>query len=261
MVADYGMAKILRVAPTSFLTLVDADSGMHRAEEPKTVAIALVTEQLDKWWTYIQTQPVEIKFPYNPKEGRPHHGFVAIDPEGYLLEFERFNDHPENQHLMPVLNKTETVYPDSTQTTTVPHGLGFKATVVWFYYKDMAAIQTFYEKVMGFEMIVDQGWTKIYPISPSGYMGLVDEQKGMHRFTEQKAVTMSFLTDNLDGWFNHLSTHGRVKMRLEKISEDDHRFRAFVAYDPEGYYLEWDTFLDVPENAELLNSYRSEPQL
>ncbi|HIG46549.1 MAG TPA: VOC family protein, partial [candidate division Zixibacteria bacterium] len=152
--ADYGFAKILQVAPTSFITLVDETKGMHKSSEPKTVAIALVTDQLGEWWDYIEKQDVEIKFPYDPKEGRPHHGFVAIDPEGYLLEFERFNVHEENEKLMPVLDKTATVYPPDDQTTTVPPGLGFKATVVWFYYKDMAGIQRFYEDVMGFDLIV-----------------------------------------------------------------------------------------------------------
>lgn len=255
--ADYGFAKILQVAPTSFITLVDETKGMHKASEPKTVAIALVTDQLDEWWDYIEKQDVDIKFPYDPKEGRAHHGFVAIDPEGYFLEFERFNAHEENVKLMPVLDKTATVYPPADQTTTVPEGLGFKATVVWFYYKDMVGIQKFYEEVLGFDLIVDQGWAKIYPISPSGYFGLVDEQRGMHNFTEEKAVTMSFWTDRLDDWYQYISTHEAVEMRSEKIEETD-RYRAFVGYDPEGYYLEWDVFKGMPDNEELLKILEGE---
>jgi len=34
--------------------------------------------------------------------------------------------------------------------------------VLWMYYRDMEAIQRFYEDVMGFEEVVDQGWAKIY---------------------------------------------------------------------------------------------------
>ncbi len=110
--ADYGFAKILRVAPSSFITLVDEKMGMHSASDPKTVAIALITDQLDEWWDYLKDLDVEMRSSsYNPQEGRPHHGFVAIDPEGYLLEFERFNEHAENEMLVPVLNETATVYP------------------------------------------------------------------------------------------------------------------------------------------------------
>lgn len=81
--ADYGFAKIMQVAPKSYITLVDHTKGMHSADEPKTTAIALVTDQLDEWWDYVQTQDIDMRSTeYNPVAGRPHHGFVAVDPEG-----------------------------------------------------------------------------------------------------------------------------------------------------------------------------------
>jgi hypothetical protein len=69
LVADYGFAKILHVAPTSYLVLVDADKGMHSTEEPKSVAIALITDQLDEWYAYLESQDVEMKYGYDPVEG------------------------------------------------------------------------------------------------------------------------------------------------------------------------------------------------
>jgi catechol 2,3-dioxygenase-like lactoylglutathione lyase family enzyme len=72
--ADYGFAKILHIARSSFLTLVDADSGMHSADEPKTVALALVTDQLEGWWDYLSATDTEIRFEFNYREGRPHDG-------------------------------------------------------------------------------------------------------------------------------------------------------------------------------------------
>jgi catechol 2,3-dioxygenase-like lactoylglutathione lyase family enzyme len=252
VVADYGFAKIMQVAPKSFITLVDHTKGMHSSAEPKTTAIALVTDQLDEWWDYLQTQDIGMRSEsYTPREGSAHDGFVAIDPEGYLLEFERFNPHEENERFVPLLNATETLpaHPDSN----VPDGLGFKATVVWFYYKDMEGIQRFYEEVLGFDLIVDQGWAKIYPVGPTGYFGLVDEKLGMHKFTEQKAVTMSFFTADIDGWYDYLSSNDSIEMRSQKIEEED-EYRAFVAYDPEGYYLEWDVFNPIPANTDLVKA-------
>lgn len=248
--ADYGFAKIMQVADKSFITLVDHTKGMHSADEPKTTAIALVTDQLDEWWDYIQTQDVDMRSTeYTPREGSAHDGFVAIDPEGYFLEFERFNPHAENVEFMPLLDATETLYahPDSN----VPQGLGFKATVVWFYYKDMPAIQRFYEDVMGLDLVADQGWAKIYRIGPTGYFGPVDEQRGMHNFTEKKAVTLSFITAAIDEWYDYATRHAAIEMRSEEIS-DTERYRAFVGYDPEGYYLEWDIFKPSPENQKLV---------
>lgn len=254
--ADYGFAKIMQAAPKSFVTLVDQAKGMHSSEEPKTTAIALVTDQLDEWWEYISAQDIAMRSDnYTPRDGSAHDGFVAIDPEGYFLEFERFNPHPENEALIPVLDETPTLFanPDSN----VPEGLGFKATVIWFYYRDMQGIQRFYEDVLGFDLIVDQGWAKIYPVGPTSYFGLVDEQRGMHRYTEQKGVTMSFLTADLDGWYDYLSSSGRIEMRSPAI-EEEIPYRAFVAYDPEGYFLEWDIFNPVPANEKLLESVNAE---
>ena len=250
--ADYGYAKIMQVAPKSFITLVDHKQGMHSADEPKTTAIALVTDQLDEWWNYIQTQDVNMRSTeYEPVPGRPHHGFVVIDPEGYFLEFERFNPHEENRSLMPLLDATDTLYADTE--SNVPDGLGFKATIGWFYDKDMDGIQRFYEDVMGFDLLVDQGLAQIYQIGPTAYFGPVDEQRGMHNFTEQKAVTLSLITDNIDAWYEYVCNYDGIEMRSEEISDTD-RYRDFVAYDPEGYYLEWDVFKDVPDNQAILSA-------
>ncbi|MFC1543771.1 VOC family protein [Gemmatimonadota bacterium] len=255
VVADYGFAKIVQVASTSFLTLVDGTMGMHTPDEPKSVAIALVTDQLDEWYDYIRDEDVELLHGYDPIAGRPHHGFVALDPEGYYLEFERFNDHPENERFMPLLEALETLLPTADQDSTVPSGLGFKATVLWLYYRDCNAIRSFYARTLGLEEVVDQGWAWIYQASPSGFIGPVDETRGMHNWTEKKAVTVSFITDDLEGWFSHVQATGAFALRHLEIELDDaQRFRAFVGYDPEGYYLEFDTFLPHPLNSRLLES-------
>ncbi|MBT5874738.1 MAG: VOC family protein [Candidatus Latescibacteria bacterium] len=257
LVLDYGFAKMVQASPTGFLTLVDHTKGMHSAEEPKTVALALVMDesQIDGWWEYMRKQDVEFLHEYSPKEGRAHNAFVVVDPEGYYLEFEVFHEHPENEKLMPILNATESVYPDPEQKHTVPDGLGFKTLVVWGYYKDMAGIKAFYENVIGMEMIVDQGWTYIYPSSPSTYIGLVDESRGMHKFTEDKGVTISFFTDNIAGWYEYLSSENRIKMKSESLSEEENgRFTAFVGYDPANYYLEFDQFNEMPDNTRLIKA-------
>ncbi|NQZ77326.1 MAG: VOC family protein, partial [Ekhidna sp.] len=57
----------------------------HPKGQPKSTAIAFLTDQLPEWYRYLQEQQVPIKYTYKPKEGGPHDGFVAIDPGGYLL--------------------------------------------------------------------------------------------------------------------------------------------------------------------------------
>ncbi len=248
LVADYTMAKIFRMTSDSYVILVDAKKGMHTTEEPKTVALALITDQLDEWYAYLKTTDVKIKYDYNLKPNRAHDGFVIYDTEGYLLEFERFNAHPENENFLPQLDQLKTI-----AAGNLPSELGFKATVTWLYYKDMVAMENFYQEVMGLTRVADQGWAKIYKGSESGYVGLVDERRGMHSFTEKKAVNVSFIMDDLDGWFKYVKGNQSFTLREDTVSTGpESKYRAFVGYDPEGYYFEFDTFQEHADNTLLM---------
>ena len=250
LVADYDMARIFRVAEESYLILVDAAKGMHTAEEPKSVALALLTDQLDEWHAYLASKGIASGRPFAARPGSAHDGFVVTDPEGYLLEFERFNQHPENERFMPLLNANRTV---RSPTSTLPAGLGFKATITWLYYQDLPPMQTFYEEVLGFRQVVDQGWAKIYEGSTTGHVGLVDERRGMNKWSEKKAVNVSFLVDDIDGWFKAVQDGALFPLRGTAVSDDEAgRYRAFVGYDPQGYYMEFDLFRTHPKNAALM---------
>lgn len=253
-VVDYGFAKILRVAPSSYLTLVDADEGMHTADEPKSVTLALVTDQVEAWYAYLTAAGVPMRADYVAREGRPHDGFVAIDPEGYYLEFERFNPHPENDALLPLLSDLEPVYAEGGAR---PSELGVQATVLWLYYRDLDAMQRFYEDLLGVSLLVDQGWAKVYPVAGSGFIGLVDGTRGLHQATEQKGVTVSFFTGDVDAWFAYATTVPGFELRTPEVTHESERVRVFVGYDPEGYFLEWDTFLEVEENETLLQRLKA----
>ncbi len=250
VVADYGMARIVRLAEDSYLVLVDATQGMHSADEPKSVALALLTDRLDDWQTYLASKGIAPSRPFAARPGSAHDGFVVKDPEGYLLEFEWFNQHPENERLVPLLTPTR---PVRAPKSTLPEGLGFRATITWLYYKDLPPMQIFYEEVLGLKQVVDQGWAKIYQGSKTGYVGLVDERRGMNKWTEKKAVNVSFLIDDLDGWFTAVKDGALFPLRGTAVSDDaEGRYRAFVGFDPEGYYMEFDRFLPHPLNATLM---------
>ena len=253
MVADFGFAKILRLAGSSYLTLVEAESGMHSAEEPKSVTTAMVTDQVEGWYDYLVASGVPMHRHLELTDGDPHDGFVALDPEDYFLEFERFNPHPENDALMPVISDLECVYPT---VGTRPAALSVNATVLWLYYRDLRSMQRFYEDLLGVEMLVDQGWAKVYQVAGSGFIGLVDGEKGLHRAVEQKGVTVSFFTTDVDGWFERAAACRGFELRTPEVTHESGRVRIFVGYDPEGYFLEWDTFLNERENETLLRLMR-----
>ena len=254
-VADFGFAKIMRVAPASYLTLVDEAEGMHSSDEPKSVTLAVVTEEVEGWYDYLTGEGVPMRAELGTVEpGRAHDGFVAIDPEGYLLEFERFNPHAENTALMPMLDAIEALGP--TQGSR-PADLTVEATVLWLYYADIPGAQAFYEETLGTSLVVDQGWAKVYRASRTGFVGLVDGERGLHQATDDKAVTVSFFTTDAAAWLERARDLA-IELRTPELGEESGRVTTFVGYDPEGYFLEWDTILDVEENERLLTVLRAE---
>lgn len=248
--ADYGFAKIMHVAPNSFLTLVDAERGMHSTDEPKSVALAIVTRELEEWFAHLQANDVPLRSELNIREGSAHDGFVAVDPEGYLLEFEWFNEHDENVRLSPQLAAIEPLTSERR-----PAELTVSATVLWLYYDELAPNERFYEELLDVDLLVDQGWAKVYPASRTGYIGLVDGARGMHSSTEENAVTVSFLTQDVRTWLDRVRALG-VEMRSEEIGMESDLVETFVAYDPTGYFLEWDNFLDRPGNERIIEAIR-----
>ncbi|WP_293010786.1 VOC family protein [Mongoliibacter sp.] len=247
-VSDYEFAKTFRVSEDAFITLVDAELGRHKAEEPKTVAIALLTDQLPEWYDFLQEKEVEIKYTYKPKENNAHDGFVAVDPEGYLLEFETFKQHPENEKLMPQLRR----YPAlPTALNAHPLELGFYGTVTWMYYEDLQEAERFYEEQIGLPLIVDQGWAKVYQASETGYIGLVDEKRGMHNYTEKKGTSIAFVVDNLEDWYAYSQKHAPFTLEREMYSGKEDRYKAFVGVDPGKYFLEFNAFLEHEDNTRL----------
>ncbi len=157
----------------------------HGKDQAKSTAIALITDQLPQWYDHIKAQNVPVKYPYKSRAGGPHDGFVAIDPGGYLLEFEQFKQHPENELFMATLAQADSL-------VTSVENLNFYASITWTYHKDLLQMQRFYEEVLGFQQVADQGWTKIYQTSSTGFIGLVDERRGMENYADDKAVEIEW---------------------------------------------------------------------
>ncbi len=144
--------------------------------------------------------------------------------------------------------------PDSAAAQSAPAArpasLGLDANITFLYYRDIPRAQRFYEDVLGLTLTVDQGYSKIYRVSPTSYVGLVDESRGLHRASATKPVTLSFVSAQVDEWYAYLRGRG-VEMVHELANGTRQPTRGFVAKDPEGYYLEFETFHDDPQNASI----------
>jgi hypothetical protein len=68
---------------------------------------------------------------------------------------------------------------------------------------------------------------------------------------------VAFFIDDLDGWYDYVKTNKLFELRSDSIGTGpEGKYRAFVGYDPEGYYLEFDRFYPHRDN-ELMMNYLS----
>ena len=102
-------------------------------------------------------------------------------------------------------------------------------------------------------MVADQGWAKIYQVSKTSFMGIVDERRGMHQFTDEKAVNIGFIIDELEPWFEYVKKNDFMELKEEALSVGpETRYKAFVGFGPEGYFYEFDAFFPHEDNTLLL---------
>lgn len=122
------------------------------------------------------------------------------------------------------------------------------APITFFYYDDLARAARFYEDVLGLEIVDDQGWAKLYRVSPGAFFGIVDAGKGFHPARAENSVVLTLVTDDVEGWYTAFSKAGATLLTSIKV-HDEIRVKCFFARDPGGYVLEIQSFLD-PQVAE-----------
>lgn len=249
-VVDYGFAKIVRMADSSYLTLVQASEGMHSTDEPKTVTLNLVTDELNRWYEYFQSNDVTMRIELTDQDGPSANSFVIADPEGYDLKFVRYNPHPNHESYVEAFADAT---PVASSAGTAAGQLSIRATAFSAYFDSLEAVRPFYESLFEVKPSGQLDGVDAYQFSSSGFLLLVDGGDELHQPTEKNAVTFSFLSSDVDGWFERATSWDGFELRTPEIfNEGGGLVRVFVGYDPTGKFLEWDTFQVAPENEALL---------
>jgi lactoylglutathione lyase len=117
--------------------------------------------------------------------------------------------------------------------------------VTFLYFKDLAKANEFYGEVLGLEIEFDLEWVKIYKVSPTSSVGLVNATEGSLRPSSDKPVMVSMVVerDQVDAWWTYLKSKG-VDVGEAPGPEGDGAVRAFGFEDPEGYSLEVFAWVD-----------------
>ena len=109
--------------------------------------------------------------------------------------------------------------------------------ITFLYYRDLPKAMRFYEDVIGLPLAIDQGWCKIYKICTGAHVGLVDETKGMNKWSPTKPVQLCIRVSDVDEWYAY-ATASKLDNLSELFQNDEIGIRAFTFTDPEGYQIE-----------------------
>ena len=129
---------------------------------------------------------------------------------------------------------------------------GIQSQITFLYYDDLWKAEEFYGQVMGFELVEDQRWAKIYRVSGSGFVGIVAGEKGFRRPQPYNAVLLTLVASDVDVWYEHLQKAG-IKLLTTVQDKEDIQIRCFFFEDPGGYALEVQQFLR-PDLVEVFHS-------
>jgi lactoylglutathione lyase len=128
-------------------------------------------------------------------------------------------------------------------TRPVLKGNKAEKLITFIYYKDLQKGIDFYGDVLGFPLEIDQGWSKIYRISEAGYVGIVNEARGMQNWHEKKTVQICIRVPRVDPWYDFAKELG-VENLSKMFESDELKIKAFVFDDPEGYQIEFQESLE-----------------
>ncbi len=122
--------------------------------------------------------------------------------------------------------------------------------ITFLYYREIQPAASFYEDILGFELVEDQGWARIYRASGDAFLGIVAGEKGFHRPQEKNAVLVTLCTGDVSGWYEHLKSKG-VTLLTQLQEREEIQIRCFFFQDPGGYTFEVQQFL----KPDLVNTF------
>jgi catechol 2,3-dioxygenase-like lactoylglutathione lyase family enzyme len=116
-----------------------------------------------------------------------------------------------------------------------------ECAITFHYYDDILVIAPFYEEVMGFELVLDQGMARIYRVAGTAYFGIVDGNRGHLRHQPRSATLLTIVDEDVAGWHARMAAQGVAG--LSEILTGRY-CEHFFFEDPAGYAIEVQRFRD-----------------
>lgn len=120
-------------------------------------------------------------------------------------------------------------------------------SITFFYYESLEEVARFYEDVLEFDLVLDQGIAKIYRIAGRCYFGIVDGNEGHLKTQNKNAALLTIVVEDVKGW--HKALNNRKVNNISDILWGGF-CEHFFFEDPAGYAIEIQRFHD-PNVAKL----------
>lgn len=116
----------------------------------------------------------------------------------------------------------------------------FSEFITFLYTADLDKTSQFYETVLGFKMVLDQGKCRIFHVSSGGYLGFCIQNNVE---IPHRAIILTLVTEDVDHIYDKLV---RLNTSIEKPPQINQEFGIYHCFfrDPNGYLLEVQRFLD-----------------
>ena len=112
--------------------------------------------------------------------------------------------------------------------------------ITFLYTQDLEKSAFFYEQIMGFSMVLDQGTCRIYRTTTDGFLGFC-QREGV--LPPKDDVIFTLVSPDVDAWYEYLCAKG---VEFEKPPQENHQYKIYHCFlrDPNGYLIEIQRFLD-----------------
>ena len=116
--------------------------------------------------------------------------------------------------------------------------------ITFLYFKDLAEPSRFFEEVLKFKKVEDQGFARIYQTSGRAFLGIVDEKHGYCKApSTEKSVLITLVVDDVHAWYDYLKSVG-VTIEKEPSFQAKANVECFFFQGPGGYVFEIQKFLN-----------------
>ena len=119
-------------------------------------------------------------------------------------------------------------------------GRSIQQQITFLYTENLKETARFYEDVLEFPLVLDQGGCRIYQVFGDAFLGFC-EREGVS--SNKDGIVYTFVTNEVDEWYAFLKERN---VELVKAPEENPAYHIYHFFfrDPNGYLLEVQKFLD-----------------